>query len=166
MRHESCVLSLESCVLSLHLSMKLTSPDFDQNEPIPAQFTCDGADTAPTLRISGVPETAKTVALIMDDPDATTGTWTHWTIWNIPAAESLVIEGGLPAEAVEGVTSSGQTGYGGPCPPSGMHRYFFKAFALDAALDLPSESGAADLERAMQGHILDKCGLIGVYGRQ
>ncbi len=146
--------------------MKIESAAFEQNEAIPAQHTCDGADTAPALRISGVPETAKTVAIIMDDPDAPGRAWVHWTVWNIPAQEELRLDGDLPAGAVEGVTSFGSVGYGGPCPPSGMHRYFFKVFALDTELDLSPETTADELERHIDEHLVDKCGLIGIYGRE
>ncbi len=146
--------------------MKLESAAFKQNEFIPAQYTCDGADQAPQLKIFDVPETAKTLALIMDDPDAPVKTWVHWTAWNIPAQETLVIDSDLPQDTVQGVTSFGSVGYGGPCPPSGTHRYFFKAFALDVELDLSPDTTADDLEHAMEGHIIDKCGLVGVYSHQ
>ncbi|MFH1047156.1 MAG: YbhB/YbcL family Raf kinase inhibitor-like protein [Patescibacteria group bacterium] len=146
--------------------MKITSPAFGQNEVIPAAHTCDGADRPPILKISAVPTGAKTIAIVMDDPDASGRPWVHWTIWNIPARESLMLEGELPVGSVEGLTSFGTVGYGGPCPPSGTHRYFFKAYALDAELDLSSETSAAELERAISGHVLDKCGLIGVYSRE
>jgi len=146
--------------------MKIESPVFEQNESIPAQHTCDGADTAPVLMISGVPENAKTVAIIMDDPDAPGRTWVHWTVWNIPAQEELKLEGDLPIGAVEGVTSFGSVGYGGPCPPSGTHRYFFKAFALDVELDLSPETTADELEKQINEHLVDKCGLIGTYSRE
>jgi len=146
--------------------MKIESSAFNQNNPIPPQYTCDGADQAPPLKITGVPETAKAIALIMDDPDAPTKTWVHWTIWNIPAQEVLTLDGELPVGAVQGVTSFGSIGYGGPCPPSGTHRYFFKAFALDVELDLSPDTTADGLEKAMNDHVVDKAGLLGIYSRE
>jgi len=145
--------------------MKIQSPQFDQNAPIPAIFTCDGDNISPPLAISGVPEEAKSLALIVDDPDAPAGTWVHWTVWNIPPQTPLIEAGNAPAGSVQGVTSSGRAGYGGPCPPSGTHHYFFKLYALDAVLDLSAKAKAAELEAKMVPHVLDKAGLIGVYGR-
>lgn len=146
--------------------MRIRSPEFEQGGVIPAEFTCDGANVRPPLAIENLPDGAASVAIIMDDPDAPTGTWVHWTVWNLPAAEGPVPGDILPAGAVEGRTSFGGDGYGGPCPPSGRHRYFFKAFALDVALDIPAGSDAEALMRAMEGHVLDKAGLIGTYARE
>jgi len=146
-------------------TMKITSPEFEQNGPIPGRFTCDGANINPPLRLIGVPEEAKSLALIVDDPDAPVGVWTHWTVWNIPAGMVEIAENSVPGGAVEGLTDFGRSGYGGPCPPSGEHRYFFKVYALDAKLDLTPEAGVKELEAALQEHILDKAGLIGVYRR-
>ncbi|MFA6603283.1 MAG: YbhB/YbcL family Raf kinase inhibitor-like protein [Patescibacteria group bacterium] len=147
--------------------MKITSPQFEQDGAIPARYTCDGENINPPLRVSGVPEEARTLALIVDDPDAAAGAWTHWTVWNIPAADIVEIgEKSVPGGAVEGLTDFGRAGYGGPCPPSGEHRYFFQAYALDAELELTAAAGVKELEAAMRDHILDKAGLIGVYRRQ
>lgn len=112
-----------------------------------------------------MPADAVTVAVVMDDPDAPAGTWVHWTAWNIPATRTRIGSGRLPEGTVEGRTSAGRTGYHGPCPPSGTHRYFFKAFALDTRLDLSSDASADDLMAAMRGHVLDKAGLVGTYER-
>lgn len=146
--------------------MKIESPEFGNESIMPPKFTCDGEDLAPPLRLSGIPKEAKTVALVVEDPDAPSGKWIHWTVWDMTAAPTLTVEGDLPAGAKEGVTSYGKTGYGGPCPPSGTHRYFFKAFALDCELDLPTETMADGLMAAMEGHVLDKAQLIGLYRRQ
>lgn len=146
--------------------MKIESPEFEHESVMPPKFTCDGEDSAPPLKISGIPKEAKTLALILDDPDAPSGTWVHWLVWNIPAEATVSLEGDLPSGSVEGVTNSGNTGYGGPCPPSGTHRYFFKAFALDCELDLSSETMVDALNEAMDGHVLDKAQLVGLYERQ
>lgn len=147
------------------LDMKLTSPVFADNQTIPAKYTCDGENINPPLEISDVPENAKSLVLIMDDPDAPAGIWMHWIMWNLDPATKIIAENSVPAGAVEGLTSFGQPGYGGPCPPSGVHRYFFKMYALDTMLDLPSATDKAGLEKAMQGHILVKAQLIGLYSR-
>jgi Raf kinase inhibitor-like YbhB/YbcL family protein len=146
-------------------TMRLTSPAFAQDAAIPVEFTCDGRNVRPPLAISGVPENAKTLALVMDDPDAPFGTWTHWLVWNLPATTAEITATLLPAEAVEGRTSAGKPGYGGPCPPAGTHRYFFKLYALDAALPLQPSDDVKALEAAMEGHVIDKAGLVGKYGR-
>ncbi len=146
-------------------NMKILSPAFDNNELMPSVYTCDGQDISPPLTISGTPERAKSLVLVVDDPDAAAGTWTHWTMWNIDPATAQIAENAVPAGAVQGRTSFGAKGYGGPCPPSGTHHYFFKIYALDAKLKLPADSTSADLERAMNGHILDKAGLVGLYRR-
>jgi len=148
------------------VSMKITSSEFENNGSIPGRFTCDGANINPPLAIAGTPAEAKTLALIVDDPDAAMGAWTHWTVWNIDPAVTAISENSVPSGAVEGVTDFGRPGYGGPCPPSGEHRYFFKIYALDLVLDLQAAAGVGELEKAMDGHVLDKAGLIGTYIRQ
>lgn len=147
-------------------TLTISSPAFGQGEAIPARYTCDGNDASPALAIDKVPAAAKTLALIMDDPDAPGGTWVHWVVWNIPAQTREIPESSLPPQAVQGRNSWPRTGYGGPCPPSGTHRYFFKVYALDTALHLDSSAGKAALERAMQGHILAKGELMGTYKRR
>lgn len=148
------------------MNMEISSPAFTHNGSIPAQYTCDGDDKSPPLRISGVPRGAKSLALIHDDPDAPMGTWVHWLLWNINPLTEEIEENGVPPGAIEGTTSWGNTGYGGPCPPSGTHRYFFKLYALDTILDLPSSADMAKLEEAMASHILAKSELIGLYSRR
>jgi Raf kinase inhibitor-like YbhB/YbcL family protein len=151
--------------ISTTTTMKLTSDTFEHNAPIPPRYTCDGENIHPPLSIRGVPQEAKTLVLIVDDPDAPMGTWLHWTLWNIPAATVTIHEGEVPSGAFEGITSFGKPGYGGPCPPSGTHRYFFKLYALDASLSLESGAPLSELIKAMQGHILAKTELIGLYRR-
>lgn len=145
--------------------MKLTSPAFEHNSAIPSEHTCDSADTSPELNIADVPENAKSLVLINDDPDAPVGTWDHWIVFNIPPSTSKINKGHEPA-GTPGKNSWGRTGYGGPCPPSGTHRYFFKLYALDTGLDLPEASTKKDIEAAMQGHIIEKTELLGTYKRQ
>jgi hypothetical protein len=146
--------------------MKLTSTAFEDQKVLPTKFTCQGEGVNPPLTISGVPETGKSLALIVDDPDAPAGTWTHWTLWNLPPTTVEIPENWvIPDSIIEGTTSFGEQTYGSPCPPNGSHRYFFKIFALDQLLDLPSSSSAEELEQAMQGHVLDSAMLMGTYQR-
>lgn len=140
--------------------MKITSPEFGQNSLIPSKFTCEGEDINPALTIEGVPAQAKTLALIMDDPDAPMGTWVHWVVFNIPVTDKIK-ENSVPG--TQGTNTAKKLEYHGPCPPYGTHRYFFKIYALDAELDLQEGASKGALEKAMQGHILDKAELIGLY---
>ena len=142
--------------------MKLTSPAFQNNAQIPSEHTCDGRDLSPPLSVSGVPSKAKSLALVMDDPDAPVGNWDHWIVFNISPSASQMPKGTEP-KGVAGKNSWGRTGYGGPCPPSGTHRYLFKLYALDAALNLPEGATKKELERAMQGHIISQAQLMGTY---
>ncbi len=144
-------------------TMKLSSPEFADKQQIPSDYTCDGAGRIPPLEISGIPANAKSLALLMDDPDAPAGTWDHWVAWNIPPATRRIDS---EPEGVAGKNSWGKTGYGGPCPPSGMHRYYFKIYALDAVLELPAGSGKAALLGAMKGHVIAEASLMGTYQRR
>ena len=146
-------------------TMKLTSPAFTHNQNVPREFTCDGSDINPPLQISDVPAGAKSLALIVDDPDAPRGDFVHWTLWNIAPDTKEIPENSVPANAIQGATDFGRHGYGGPCPPSGTHRYQFKLYALDAMLDLPATAKKQDIERAMQGHIIEQTILVGLYQR-
>ena len=146
------------------IEMKLTSPAFQHNGQIPSEFTCDGSDLSPPLTISDVSNNAKSLVLISDDPDAPVGTWDHWIMFNIPASTTQIPKGTEP-KGIGGRNSWGRTGYGGPCPPSGTHRYFFKLYALDTMLNLPEGATKKDIEKAMQGHILAKAELMGTYKR-
>ena len=147
------------------VEMKLTSSAFTHNGQIPSEFTCDSSDSSPPLTISDAPPNAKSLVLIMDDPDAPVGTWDHWIVFNIPPTTKQIPQDTEP-NGLGGKNSWGKTGYGGPCPPSGTHRYFFKLYALDTKLNLPEGSTKKQIEAAMQGHILAKAELIGTYKRK
>ncbi|MFZ5365041.1 MAG: YbhB/YbcL family Raf kinase inhibitor-like protein [Patescibacteria group bacterium] len=143
--------------------MQIQSPSFSQDRPIPSKFTCDGENINPELLIADVPENALSLALIFDDPDSPSGTWTHWTVWNIDPKISSIAENSIPG--IEGVTSFGDVKYGGPCPGSGEHRYVFKLYALDAKLELESGADVNALLKSMEGHILEQAEVMGVYAR-
>ncbi|MEK6728137.1 MAG: YbhB/YbcL family Raf kinase inhibitor-like protein [Candidatus Omnitrophota bacterium] len=143
--------------------MKLTATEFKNNELMPKKFTCEGDDINPVLIIEGAPSNTKSLALIMDDPDAPMGTWVHWVVFNIPVINRIE-ENSTPG--MQGSNNSGRNSYHGPCPPSGTHRYFFKIYALDKELDLALGASKGQLEKAMQGHILDKAELIGLYKKE
>lgn len=145
--------------------MKIESPVFKNNQIIPSKYTCDGENVNPPLKFLDVPETAKSLVLIVDDPDAPRGTFVHWVVFNIDPKTKDIAENSAPAGAMEGMTSFGKAGYGGPCPPSGTHRYFFKLYALDIRLDLDKKATKQDVESVMEGHILDKAEIIGLYKR-
>jgi Raf kinase inhibitor-like YbhB/YbcL family protein len=147
-------------------TMQISSPAFDS--AMPSRFTCDGFDVSPPLTFSGVPSNAASLVLIVDDPDAPDPAapkmvWDHWVVWNIDPATRDVAEGRAPDGAVQGKNSWGRNDYGGPCPPIGTHRYFFKLYALDVQLDLPSDATKSTVEKAMQGHVLTEAELIGTY---
>lgn len=142
--------------------MKLSST-FADNTSLPVRFTCDGANISPPLTFSGVPKNAKSIALVMDDPDAPMGTWDHWIVWNLPVTAK--IEEGKEPDAPHGRNSFGKLHYGSPCPPSGTHRYIFKAYALDSVLALAPGSTKHLLETAMKGHVLAEAKLVGLYKR-
>jgi len=153
------------------MALELTSTAFTEGKSIPSKFTCDGTDISPPLAWSGAPSETKTFALIADDPDAPGGMWVHWVAWNIPASTTTFAEGmekgaGLADGTRQGISDFKRPGYGGPCPPSGTHRYFFKLYALDTALELPAAATKSALEAAMKGHILAQAQLMGTYARQ
>ena len=145
--------------------MKVTSSAFSDGQTIPAKYTCDGSDVIPPLDFDDVPPRAVTLALIMDDPDAPMGTWDHWVIWNMPPQQRHVAEGKVP-QGIVGRNSWKKNAWGGPCPPDREHRYFFKVYALDRQLDIPPNSTKKDLERAMEGHIIEEAQLMGRYDRE
>ncbi len=153
---------------------RLTSSAFAEGEGIPARYTCDGDNVSPPLAWSNLPEGTMSLALVVDDPDAPDPkapkiTWVHWVVYNIPPAGSGLMAsaspGNLPHGALEGRNSWKRTGYGGPCPPIGRHRYFHKLYALDAVLPDLGEPTAEALSKAMQGHVLGRCELVGTYQR-
>lgn len=146
--------------------MKIASSQFNNNGNIPSRYTCDGDDISPPLNVSEIPQGTKSLVLIVDDPDAPSGDWVHWVVWNIPPDIRKIEENSIPQGGIEGVTDFGSAGYGGPCPPSGTHRYQFKLYALDNTLDLDISAEKKDVEAAMQGRILDQTTLVGLYSRQ
>jgi Raf kinase inhibitor-like YbhB/YbcL family protein len=151
--------------------MELSSPAFVHQSEIPKRHTCEGADLAPALHWSGVPEAAKSLVLIVDDPDAPDPeapqrTWVHWVLYDIPPDASGLPEGGrpLPEGTREGLNDWQRPGWGGPCPPIGRHRYFFKLYALDRPMPvLPPQAGKSTVEQEMRGHVLAHAELIGTY---
>ena len=143
--------------------LTVKSPSFQHINPIPKKYSCDGEGTNPPITIEGIPKEAKTLALVMDDPDAPGGTFDHWVVWNISPFTTTITENSVPG--IEGLNSSRKQGYTGPCPPSGTHRYFFKVYALNIELNLAPKTTKRDLEKVMQGHILAKGELIGLYHR-
>jgi len=152
------------------MSLELTSPSFTHHGPIPREHTCDDRDAAPPLRWSGVPADAASLALIMDDPDAPDPaaperTYVHWVLYDIPTEVDGLDDGAPPEGAREGLNDWERTGYGGPCPPIGRHRYFFKLYALDRLLGDLGEPTKAELERAMHGHVIEQTELVGTYER-
>jgi len=147
-------------------ALQLTSTAFANGAAIPKRYSCDAGELSPPLSISGVPGEARSLALIVDDPDAPGGVWVHWVLWNIDPRTAQVAGGSIPAGARQGLNSWQRTGYGAPCPPSGTHRYVFRLFALKERLELPAGSSREDLERAMRGKILSRCEMLGLYGRK
>lgn len=146
-----------------NISMQLSSPSFTNNSPLPAKFTCQGQSINPELQISGAPSDAKSLALILDDPDAPNGDFVHWVVWNIPANTKSIPENVGAKFAVQGNNDASKQQYSAPCPPTGIHRYFFRLFALSSILDIPATSTKADLLKAMEGKILDENQLMGTY---
>ena len=144
--------------------MKITSSAFQEDGNIPSKFTCDGSDTSPPLQITGVPSEAKSLVLIADDPDAPSGLFTHWLIWNILPQTNSISEGSAP-KGVHGTNDFGKPGYKGPCPPPGTHRYSFKIYALDRELDLRDGAKRSQLDAAMKGHVVAQGVFVGRYAR-
>lgn len=152
------------------MNIKLSSTAFQDGEMIPTKYTCNGANVSPPLEWSGVTQTAKSLALICDDPDAPGKTWVHWVVFDLPASRTSLPENVPPQETIAGGGKQGTTdfkkiGYGGPCPPSGTHRYFFKIHALDTDLNLDSRTTKDQLLQAMKGHVLAQGELMGRYKR-
>lgn len=143
--------------------LTVSSPAFQSGGLIPVQYTCDGVNVSPPLDIGNIPHETTSLAMIVDDPDAPIGTWVHWLIWNIPVTGHLKEN---DVRGTEGINDFQQRHYGGPCPPSGTHRYFFKVYALNALLDLPATTNKRDLEKAMSEHIIAFGELMGLYQRK
>jgi len=156
---------------SHEMSISVSSSAFEEDGMIPSKYTCDGEDVSPPLKWEGVPEATKCIALISDDPDAPMGTWVHWVMWNIPAdaqglPENVPPDAQLPDGSRQGITDFGRPGYGGPCPPSGTHRYYFKVYALDTMLELPTSARKGDLLKAVENHVIAEGQLMGRYSRR
>ncbi len=152
------------------MDIQFTSSAFSAGQAIPGKYTCDGEDVSPALAWGEPPQGTQSFALIMDDPDAPAGTWTHWVLFNVPAsarslAEAVPTQGELADGSRQGNNSSRGVGYEGPCPPGGTHRYFFRLYALDTVLGLKAGISAAQLREAMEGHILAEGELMGTYSR-
>lgn len=143
--------------------LRLSSPAFSEGSPIPKQYSCDGQNISPPLDIANVPANAKSLALIMHDPDAPVGDYVHWTMWNIPIGIKTIAANSVPPGAIQGLNSNGQNKYIGPCPPSGTHRYMFELYALDTKLNLPATIQRDELLKAMDGHIIAKHTLSGTF---
>ena len=147
-------------------AFRMTSSVFENNGSIPAKFTCDGRDINPPLSIQSVPAGTKSLALIVDDPDAPRGMWVHWVVWNIDPKTTEIREDTVPTGAAQGMNDFRKKDYGGPCPPSGTHRYFFKLYALDTQLSPGANAEKTDLEKAMKGHIISEAQIMGTYKRK
>jgi len=147
--------------------MKITSSAFTEGAAIPKTFTADGKDISPPLHIEGVPVGTKSLVLIVDDPDAPRGTWNHWLVWNIDPQTKEIAENAIPGSSVQGTTDFGSAKYGGPSPPSGTHRYFFRLYALDTTLKLPASTKRNGLDQEIaKHHILAEAKLMGKYSRK
>jgi Raf kinase inhibitor-like YbhB/YbcL family protein len=144
-------------------TITVTSAAFSNGGKIPDRFTCKGADESPMLQFHGIPGSAKSLVLIVDDPDAPSGLFTHWLVWNIDPSMTEIAEKNVPTGAVQGTNDFGKIGYGGPCPPSGTHRYFFRVSSLDQKLNLKSGAKRSELDKAMQGHIVARGELMARY---
>ena len=148
--------------------LRLISSAFQEGQPIPSQYTCKGVNVSPPLEWGSGPKTAKTITIIADDPDAPGGTWVHWVLYNLPSDNIGLVENLPPTEDLkaggfQGKNDFGKIGYGGPCPPSGTHRYVFKVYAVDTGLDLKAGATKAEVEKAMEGHVVGQTQLVGTY---
>lgn len=152
--------------IKVRVNMSLRSSAFLHEEQIPLKYGCDGSDINPPLQFFGVPDDIESLALVVDDPDADNGGWTHWLVWNIDPKTKIIKENSVPVGAVEGVTDFNTLGWSGPCPPVNQHLYNFKLYALDTMLDISNLSRKADLIKAMRGHIVQQATLSGYYIRK
>ncbi len=165
-RETTPVSNKEETTEKVNSNMKIVSLAFENNSKIPSKYTCDGENINPPLQFLDVPANAKSIVLIVDDPDASSKTWVHWVVYNINPQASEVKENNVPENGIESMTDFGKPGYGGPCPPSGTHRYFFKLYALHTALDLPQTASKQMVEEKMQDHIIAQAELIGLYRKE
>lgn len=159
MKHSSHIVSTKAVDYKL---LEISSPAFQNDGLIPMKYTCDGDNYNPPLDIDKIPVEAKCLVLIVDDPDAPAGTWVHWIVWNIPVTHHIREN---EIHGTEGINDFQRQKYGGPCPPSGLHRYFFKVYALDTLLNLPALTDKGSLEKAMSEHIIAFGELVGLYKR-
>jgi Raf kinase inhibitor-like YbhB/YbcL family protein len=144
----------------IYKPLTVKSPAFGSNEMIPSKYTCTGSDINPALSIAGIPDGTKSLALVVDDPDAPNGTFDHWVMWNVPVTANI---GENTAPGIQGKNGKGNNTYMGPCPPSGTHHYHFRVYALDTQLDLPATAGKKELLKAIEGHTLASGELVGLY---
>lgn len=147
-------------------NLKINSPAYQNGSEIPDKYTCNGENISPSLEIGDVPEGTKSLSLIMSDPDAPARTWIHWVVWNIPPETTTIAENSIPTNASMGTNDFGQQNYGGPCPPSGIHRYVITVYALDTTFDMPKSTTAKQLEGSMAGHTLEKTELTGLCSKK
>ena len=145
--------------------MNITSSAFENNQPIPQKYSCNGENVSPPLSIREIPEGTRSLAILVDDPDAPAKVWVHWLIWNINPKSSVILEGNVPEGTVKGSNDFNNTGWEGPCPPSGTHRYFFRVYALDKTIDLSEGARRSDMEKAIEGHVIDSAELVGLYSK-
>ncbi len=146
--------------------MRIYSDVFEERQHIPKKYSCDGEGVNPPLRISNIPNEAKSLVLIVDDPDAPGQTFVHWLVWNIPGDINYIEENSVPEGSLEGLNDGGKIGYFPPCPPEGTHRYFFRIYALDKMLDIEVGAERNKVEQIIDDHIIDQAELIGLYSRQ
>lgn len=146
--------------------LAISSPVFSDRDKIPSKYTCDGEDINPPLTFEHVPDETRSLALIVEDQDSPGKMWTHWVVFNIPPTTAQIIEDSVPDGSNEGMTDFGKTGYGGPCPHSGTHRYYFRLYALDTSLSLTEDVTLDELKAAMDNHILDEASIMALYSRE
>jgi len=161
-----CVVILAASRVEAADAFAISSPDFANGRIIPQKYSYHGGNVAPELRMAHVPANTKSLVLIVDDPDAPSGLWTHWTVWNIPVPTYALYADKLPAGAVQGKNSFGHVGYDGPAPPNGTHRYFFRLYALNTVLSLPEGSSREALDAAMVRHVIGHAELFGTYSQK
>ena len=175
MFHRTLLISLAAILVLVSMAVgkeavkmgafSIESTAFKNSSSIPKKYTCDGKDVNPPLVIQNVPNGTKSLALIVDDPDAPVGIWVHWVVYNIDPGTREIAENSVPQGSVQGINDFNKTTYGGPCPPSGTHRYFFKLYALDTKLDIKGKVVKRDVEKAMKGHIVGEAQTMGTYRR-
>lgn len=147
-------------------SMTIASPSFENNSLIPQKYTCNGENVNPLLMFGSIPPEAKSIALVVTDPDAPGGTFTHWIVYNMPSTTTQIDENSTPTDSQEAQNSFGKKEYGGPCPPSGTHHYIFTLYALNSMISIPDKASVADIERVIQNNSIEQASLTGLYAKQ